>query len=57
MKHSEEDIKKTINYIKSTYPDRANRKNAIKLLDSMQSFAKSFVSKISKVKAKKILEN
>lgn len=57
MKHSEEDIKKTINYIKSTYPDRANRKNAIKLLDSMQSFAKSFVNKLSKGKSNKILGN
>lgn len=57
MKHSEEDIEKTINYIKTIHPERANRKNALKLLDSMQSFAKDFVGKLSKLKSEKTLKN
>ena len=56
MKHAEKDIKKAINFIKTNHPGvKATREEAIKTLDSMSSFAKSFVGTM--IKGKKKLSN
>ena len=45
--HSEEDIGKALNYLKLHHPTLANREEAVKLLDGMQSFAKDFDKSLS----------
>jgi len=39
--YSEDYIKKVLNYLALNHPERANRKEAAKVLDGMKSFAKS----------------
>lgn len=45
--HSEDDIEKALNYLKLHHPTLANREEAVKLLDGMQSFAKDFANSLS----------
>lgn len=46
--HSEEDIQKALRYLRIHHPDKANRKQAIKLLDTMENFAEVFVETATK---------
>ena len=49
--HSEEDINKTINFLKASHPEvPATREEALKVLNGMQTFAESFVSTLKKQK-------
>ena len=41
--YGEDYIKKVLNYLALNHPERANRKEAIKVLNGMKSFAKSLV--------------
>ena len=45
--YGEDYIRKVLNYLALNHPDRANRKEAIKVLDGMKSFAKSIVKTLT----------
>ncbi len=54
IKHSEEDIQKTIEYLKTNHPELpADREQAIKILNKMQDASESIVQVMEKT-AKKI---
>lgn len=54
MKHSEEDIQKTIEYLRTNHPELpATREQAIKILNKMQDASESIVQVMEKM-AKKI---
>ncbi len=56
MKHAKKDIKRAINFLKTNHPEvEATQGEAIKILDGMSSFAKSFVGTM--IKGKKKLSN
>ncbi len=52
MKYTEEDIRKTLNFLRLNHPGQATREGAIKTLRGMQSFAKSFIKTLKKQKKK-----
>ncbi len=49
-KYTEEEIKWAINELKKKHPERANRDQAIKLLDTFVSFGKLVKEKVEKDK-------
>lgn len=54
MKHSEEDIQKTIEYLKTNHPELpATSEQAIKILNKMQDASESIVQVMEKM-AKKV---
>lgn len=54
MKHNEEDIQKTIEYLRTNHPELpATREQAIKILNKMQDASESIVQVMEKM-AKKI---
>lgn len=54
---SKEEIKKTIEYLKTNRPDLpATKEQAIKILDKMQEVSESFVETVEKV-AKKVKQS
>lgn len=46
--YSEEYVRKMLNYLALNHPERANRKEAVKVLNGMKSFAKLFVQTLTK---------
>jgi hypothetical protein len=48
--YSEDYVRKVLNYLALNHPERANRKEALKVLDGMKSFARSFVQTLTKKK-------
>jgi len=48
--YNEDYIQKALNYLALNHPERATRKEAMKVLDGMKSFAKSFVQTLTKKK-------
>lgn len=49
-KYTEKEINRAIEELKKKHPERANREQAIKLLDTMQSLTGIVVKKIAKDK-------
>lgn len=50
---SEEDIQKTLNFLRTNHPEvEATRQKAIEVLSGMHSFAQSFVETLEKTKQK-----
>jgi len=45
--YNEDFIKKVLNYLALNHPERTSRKEAVKILDGMKSFAKSLVRTLS----------
>lgn len=51
--HSEEDIQKAIQFIKTNHPElKATREEAIRLLDNMENFAEVFAQSVEKERKK-----
>lgn len=51
--YTEEDIKKAIEFLRTNHPEvPANREEAIKVLEGMQTFSEAFVSVATKKKLK-----
>ncbi|MBI3485733.1 hypothetical protein HY025_02200 [Candidatus Daviesbacteria bacterium] len=56
--YTEEDIQKTIWFLKTNHPEiPAIREEAIKVLSGMQSFSETFVEVMNKIKKIKLPEN
>ena len=47
-KYTEKEIKRAIGELKKKHPEKANREQAIKLLDTMRGFANIVVAKVEK---------